>query len=309
MLGAALGLRRSQLVPFLVSLRRAGYRGDIALVVDGRLARLLREDTVARGVTLLTARRLFPVDFLTLRTGRFWSRIWPPIQIAGWALVRLVGRLPGAGGLTARIQSWIAELICTPMEARFLRFQRYLDTHPHRRVLICDVRDVIFQRDPFIDLPVPGLAVSVEVRRYTVGSEPLNAKWIRDAYGEDLLDRIGANPVTCVGVTYGDRSGMTSYLRLMRSEILRLTAAAARRGGADTAIHNYLVWTGRLDQVQLLETLGSPVATLNGIPEEEISISAEGRILNRDGSEPSVVHQYDRLPGVAERLLPALTAD
>jgi hypothetical protein len=194
------------------------------------------------------------------------------------------------------------------MEARFLRFEALLEARPYDHVLICDVRDVLFQRDPFPDLRGSGLAVSIETRRYTIEDEPLNARWVRDVYGQDVLDRIGANPVSCVGVTYGDRVGMSVYLRLMREEIVRLSSRAARQGGADTAIHNHIVWSGRLAQPRLLETLASPVATLNGISEQEISLDSEGRVLNRDGSEPSVVHQYDRLPAIAPGLVRAVTA-
>lgn len=308
MLGAALGLDAKQVMPFLDSLRNTGYAGDVALVVDRRLAAELSEDAHARGVELVRGRSLLPVSFLRMHRGRIWKRVWTPLQILGWGLVKAAGRLRVAGGAATTAQRLLAELICTPMEARFLRYERLLDLHPHDRILICDVRDVVFQRDPFVDLRGPGLAVSIETRRYTIGDEPLNAKWVRDTYGQDVLSRIGANPVTCVGVTYGDREGMALYLRLMRAEIVRLSARAAREGGADTAIHNYLVWTGRLADPRLLEALASPVATLNGIPERDVPLNAQGRLLNGDGSEPSVIHQYDRLPGIAPSLLRALAA-
>jgi hypothetical protein len=94
----------------------------------------------------------------------------------------------------------------------------------------------------------------------------------------------------------------------MVGEILRLSARAAGNGGADTAIHNVLVWTGQLGEVQALETLGSPVATLNGIPEAEVTLSPQGHLLNADGSEPSIVHQYDRVPGLGQALLASLAA-
>ncbi len=79
-------------------------------------------------------------------------------------------------------------------------------------------------------------------------------------------------------------------------------------GGADTAIHNMLVWTGRLGEPALLEPLNSPIATLNGIDATSVSLSPTGRLLNADGSEPSVLHQYDRLPALRERLLEALAS-
>jgi hypothetical protein len=305
-LGAALGLDKTQVMPFLDSLRHSGYAGDVALVVDRRLAQQLEADSRRRGVVLVRGWSLLPVSFLRLHRSPFWQRVWTPIQTMAWGLVKAAGGVRTRA--LARAQGGLAELVCTPMEARFLRYERLLAARPYDHVLICDVRDVVFQRDPFVDLRGPGLAVSLETRRYTIEGEPLNAKWVRDVYGEDVLDRIGANPVSCVGVTYGDRAGMSLYLRLMREEIVGLSARAARQGGADTAIHNHLVWSGRLDQLRLLETLDSPVATLNGISEQEVSLDSGGRLLNRDGSEPSVVHQYDRLPAIAPDLVRAVTA-
>jgi hypothetical protein len=127
-------------------------------------------------------------------------------------------------------------------------------------------------------------------------------------YGRAVLDRIGHNPPSCVGVTYGDGQSIERYLRLMVAEILALEAPAARQGGADTAIHNYLLWTGQLGEVHLLETLASAVATLTGISAEDTNLSPAGRLLNRDGSEPSVLHQYDRLPELAPRLRRSLAS-
>lgn len=305
-LGAALGLDGPEVRPFLDSLRNTGYAGDVALLVDRRLARELGQDARLGGVLLVRMRSLLPVTFRRLHRGRTLKRVWAPIQSLGWSLVRATGRVRASPAV--RVQRRLAELMCTPMEARFLRYERLLEAHPHDHVLVCDVRDVVFQRDPFLDLRGPGLAVSIETRRYTIAEEQLNARWVRDNYGEAVLGRIGANPVTCVGVTYGDRRGIGLYLRLMREEIVRLSARGAREGGADTAIHNYLVWTGSLGRPRLLETLASPVATLNGVPEHEVALSSEGRVRNRDGSEPSVVHQYDRIRGIASCLLRAVGA-
>jgi hypothetical protein len=194
------------------------------------------------------------------------------------------------------------------MDARFFHFLRFLQRHPYERVLITDVRDVLFQRDPFADLPREGLAVSIETRRYTIATEPHNRTWLAEAFGPELVERIGASPVSCVGVTCGDIRAMSDYLHLMTTEMRQLSAKVARRGGADTAIHNALLWTGQLGNVHRLETLASPVATLNGIPAEEAKLSPRGTLLNTDGSEPSVVHQYDRVPELAASLLRALTS-
>ena len=305
-LGSAVGLSVEQVRPFLASLRECGHPGDLGLIVDRRLARALRADPLVEDALLLPSRQLIPLSFRRIRSSRWLWTVWRATQVLAWATLGLIGRIPLRDDLSRRLRELIAEPVCTPMEARFLVYRRFLKTHPHRRILITDVRDVLFQSDPFRALTEHGLAASIETRRYTVASEPHNAAWVLEAYGAEMLERIGASPASCVGVTYGERPAMLAYLDLMSREILELPSAAARRGGADTAIHNVLLWTGRLGSVQPLETLASPVATLNGIPEDELAIGESGRLLNRDGSEPSVVHQYDRSPSVAPALLRAL---
>jgi hypothetical protein len=170
------------------------------------------------------------------------------------------------------------------------------------------VRDVVFQRDPFLDLPRHGLAVSIETDAYTVASEPHNAMWVERVYGSGMLARIGDERVSCVGVTYGDGPAMSDYLRRFNRELMGLAPAAAGVAGADTAIHNVLLRTGRLGEPCLLEPLQSPVATLNGIPEASVRLSRDGRLLNADGTQPSVLHQYDRLPGLRDSLRSSLAS-
>jgi hypothetical protein len=121
-----------------------------------------------------------------------------------------------------------------------------------------------------------------------------------------MLERIGSSPVANVGVTYGDREAITGYLERMTTEILAMSPRRAWIGGADTAVHNMLVWTGALGEVTQLPPLQSAVATLNGIDEAELRLDGDGRLRNRDGSLPSVLHQYDRQPSIRDQLLAAL---
>jgi hypothetical protein len=301
-MGAAIGLTAKQVTPFVASLRNAGYNGTVVLFVDPALDRALRGEPAARGVTLIRAHQWLPFKFGLLEHPRAMRLIWAPLQAALWAALRAARRLPGGGELP------VAKLLYTPMETRFMRYRRYLRDHAHARVLLTDVRDVVFQNDPFDHLPQAGLAVSLEVPSYTVGTEVHNAAWIKRVYGPQMLTEIGAERVSCVGVTAGDAAAVSRYVTLFIGELLRLPPKTAGIGGADTAIHNALLWTNRLTPVHLLEPLASPVATLNGVADADVAISAEGKLLNRDGSEPSVLHQYDRIPAIREGLLRTLAS-
>jgi hypothetical protein len=181
-------------------------------------------------------------------------------------------------------------------ESRFIVYLEHLRRHSYERVLLTDVRDVLFQSDPFAALPVSGLAVSLEPDRYTIATEPWNERMVRLLYGDLVLAEIGHRPVSCSGVTYGDRASMLRYLELMTTEIRALRSTDARRGWFDQALHNRVLWSEWGTEWTPLATLSSAVATLGAVPEDEVPTDRGGAVVNRDGSLVAVLHQYDRLP-------------
>jgi hypothetical protein len=305
-IGAAIGLTLAQVAPFLRSLRNTGYAGSTVLFVHPALKRALRKDPLGTGLTLIRASQWPPFKLGLLERPRVMRSVWAPLQRAIWTLLKVLRRIPCREELRLALQMPVVHLVYTPMETRFLRCLRFVASHPHERVLLTDVRDVLFQTNPFAQLPNGGLAVSIETPSYTVATESHNAAWLARAYGTSMLAKIGANRVSCVGVRCGDATAIKAYLRLFEQELLSMSPAAAGIGGADTAIHNKLLWTHRLGCVHLLEPLASAVTTCNGIDEAEVRLSPEGRVLNLDGSEASVLHQYDRLPGLRLALLRTL---
>lgn len=306
-MGAAVGFRADQVIPFVTSLRNTGYSGSIVLFVDSRLGRALHSHSAVSDVTLIRAQQ-WPAFKQLLDHKTMMRFLWFPLRKVLWMLLRALRRLPIDEEVRCRLQLPLALLMHTPMDGRFLRFYRFVKMHPHEFVLLSDVRDVLFQNDPFTHLPDTGLAVSIETRSYSIATESHNAEWVRRVYGQPMLAEIGANRVSCVGVTFGDGPAISNYLKLMTDEMLRMSPKRAGIGGADTAIHNMLIWTNRLGRVHLLEPLASAVATLNGIDEARIRLGPGSKLLNVDGSEASVLHQYDRVPGLRRKLLRTLSA-
>lgn len=308
MLAAAVGYRRHQVVPFLRSLRNAGYSGDVVLFVDRRLKRELERDPVLSQLTLIACLRWLPMKLGFVYKPRTMGLLWSPAQALLWTALKLLARTPITDRPRERLQLAVAVVLHTPMEARFFRYLSYLRKHPHERVLLSDVRDVLFQGDPFAGIPMRGVSVSIETSSYTVGSEPHNASWLARVCGPETLRRIGGNRVANVGVTYGDTDAIINYLERLIDAVLTTPPRLTWIVGADTALHNMLVWTGQLGEVTQLPPLQSAVATLNGIDEAELRLDVDGRLLNRDGSLPNVLHQYDRQPSIRDKLLAALAS-
>jgi hypothetical protein len=305
-LGAAVGYTEQQIAPFLVSLRKTGYSGDITLFVEPAAARRFRKQPLFEGVSLVPASQWFPLRYRLLKRPKALRFIWHPLQLAMWGAVRLLGLLPLGISWRMRLQIPLALQIYPPTEGRFLRYFRLLQSRPYSRVLLSDVRDVLFQTEPFAHLPERGLAVSIEPRHYVIATQAWNAHWVRELYGAEVLCSIGEMPVSCSGVTYGDGESMLRYLQMMTQAILKLSRQAARHGWFDQAIHNVILWTHQAGEPYGLESFASAVATLGAVKTSEMALSDDGKILNRDGSIVSILHQYDRHPALKSLLLATL---
>lgn len=172
----------------------------------------------------------------------------------------------------------------------YLEYLKATDT-PFRRVLVTDVRDVIFQRDPF-DFPWPdGLSCTLEDRRMTLSTCPHNAHWIRTHLGEDALDAVRDEPISCSGTTVGDRDAILGYLEMLTARLLPF-AGGERMAGYDQGVHNVLLHTGKLPGLTLHDNTG-PILTL-GYTRGEPARNNNGQVLNESNEPAFLVHQYDR---------------
>jgi hypothetical protein len=165
--------------------------------------------------------------------------------------------------------------------------------------MLSDLRDVIFQRDPFVE-PLPPLEVFLEEPEVTFAIEGFNRQWIDDLYGEAGLLRLGAGVVSCSGVTFGTREGMERYLVAMADEV---RAHLPPLGAHDQAIHNWLLATGRLPEATSVPNGHGRVLTMGA--QRHIEVADDGTVLNHDGTVPAVLHQYDRHVDLAPTLLAA----
>jgi hypothetical protein len=296
-MGAVWTMQASQIEPFVVSLRRTGFAGRVCIVA----ARL--DPTEAEAIAAL-------VDELIL-VDDLYPRVAPRPLVRALHLIkhtrgtrrhypwiyRLATRIPTRAGKAALI---------TDLEFRLqglqsLRYRHYADRLSRGddvdRVLISDVRDVIFQDDPFKWISSE-LEVFLEDDHETLGAPGFNSTWIRDLYGDSVLRSFGENTVSCSGVTGGTRRGVARYSDAVAAELRRF---AIPLGPHDQAAHNWLLRSGRLPEACVRANRMSGVFTVS--VHSPPSLSADEEVLNADGSLPAVVHQYDRLPSLHEALL------
>jgi hypothetical protein len=181
---------------------------------------------------------------------------------------------------------------------RYRHYLEYLRASPqYDQVMIADLRDVLFQADPFAT-DVQGLEVFLEDDTETFARPGFNRSWIIDLYGIDAVENMQDLVASCSGVTFGDRAHMLDYLAKMSVEVDRHLPPL---GPHDQAVHNWLLYNRSFADAQIVRNGSGRVLTM-GL-KRDITRSGAGVVMNDDDSTPAVLHQYDRHPALARELL------
>jgi len=238
---------------FVGSLRRSGFQGNIILAISpdpkpGVVEYLSSQNVTMKRLTIVNC----STDIMKLRTGEGPKKIGPHEREA----MTCADPYPD---LKVR---W----------GRFALLHDYLEqcqecTGP---VLISDVRDTFFQRDPFGPEapPVTGLQVFQEHRTMRT------THWLVK-FPVEKCKRIPIfdEPMLCSGTTIGTRVAMLKYLQDMVTEMREWmkdeNCCCNKMPGDDQSIHNYLYYSGKLpyavsqlNRVGLVHTVGSQAAMI-----------------------------------------------
>lgn len=180
-----------------------------------------------------------------------------------------------------------------PVMARFAAYARLIERFPNAvDVLLTDVRDVVFQAEPF-GPPPRRLEVFVENEDGVLGDHAFNMKHLTALVGDEMAASVANKPCICVGTVMGPREEVLRFCRtlLMLAAIPRSEIGGAF--GADQAACNLAVHLG-LVKAEIKDNFGR-VATLGMTPGDRLSFR-DGKVINPDGSASPIVHQHDRHP-------------
>ena len=176
---------------------------------------------------------------------------------------------------------------------RHFLYYDYLLKHgsKYRNVLITDVKDVVFQRDPF-GFPVSDhIHVAMENPDIPLGACPWTSQWVLAGYPPEVLEKLKDKAMSCAGTTLAPVPLMMRYLALMLDEIAGMRDAYEC---ADQAAHNLLLHEGKLEPVKRLGNFEGPILTVGTEP--RYALNEDRELVNRDRSVIAIIHQYDRHP-------------
>jgi hypothetical protein len=112
-------------------------------------------------------------------------------------------------------------------------------------VLVTDVRDLLFQRDPF----GPGSPVVNGLQVYEEHKNQTTMHWITEGPIKKCKGVVFDKTMLCSGSTVGTREAMLKYLEIMYEEMkvwIEEPKCRNDMNGDDQSIHNYLFYSGQL---------------------------------------------------------------
>ena len=154
----------------------------------------------------------------------------------------------------------------------------------YKTVMTIDLRDSIFQGNPE-RIGHSGLDFFLEDPTVRIGKCPWNGAWTRDGWGQEGIDRIGGEVISCSGTVIGTPERMLDYYTRMWGLVLSGKACVRDQG-----IHNWIIYAEKIDARLVCNEEGD-VYTVGGMREIRVS---HHKILNKAGLAPCVVHQADR---------------
>jgi hypothetical protein len=167
-------------------------------------------------------------------------------------------------------------------------------------MMVTDTRDVIFQRNPFVDLTSPACHYYLEHPTRTIGEEPTNLRWANQFLPPDQAEALSRHRISCNGIVMGGMAEMSAYLDRMAADLLGVPIETRRRGAADASMHHRLVFLAGGVPGVVMEN-NAHVATM-GLEPNAYAVGDDGAVRTADGHAPAVLHQYDRVPAVQAAL-------
>ena len=172
-------------------------------------------------------------------------------------------------------------------------------------VFMTDIRDVLFQGDVFAAVrrsaPV-GFVGFQEPLTKLIGQCEANSKWVDRCFGRAVLAAYAQKPIICSGTQLASVRDTKTYLRVLLKIADASSPICRRLPGVDQGMHNHIIYADLLrpnvSHVTVQRAEDGDVYTMHNEP--DVRIDVLGRVVNRVGAVPAVIHQYDRWTPLAQ---------
>lgn len=186
--------------------------------------------------------------------------------------------------------------------SRFEIYRRILQDGAWDRVFLTDVRDVVFQSDPF---PMITRGLHVAEEDLLIGEQRHNRDRTMETFGREVFESLKDKRIICAGTIYGGRESVIGYLDAFSSLDV---PGMDRRHQSDQPILMYLVHNGLLEHLGLVidPNDGKHAVWTIGTRDEthhDDFYTLDNHITKMmDGHIPACIHQYDRHPRIVRAM-------
>jgi len=176
------------------------------------------------------------------------------------------------------------------------------------KVIICDYRDLIFQKDP-LSLIENGKAY-LTTEDQLIGKCGFNGGWVGSidkVFDTKMLEKMDDSPIICVGIILGTVGKVYPIMKLLDEKVKEYYTKCENRNipcekYMDQGMINYLYFGEKNIDAVLIGNDSNITNNLSqtfhlGIFDEEKQFSKNGgHYTNKKGEIVACVHQYDRAP-------------
>ena len=184
-----------------------------------------------------------------------------------------------------------------------IRYKMYLDflnenKDKYNLILHVDIRDSIFQQDifQFYDNKKPFLEIAIEDGFL---SEKYNKQWFIYAFGEELFKKVENERIICSGTILGTPD---KFLQVISQIWEKVKDGCYNLKIHDQTMLNYIIYIEKNFDDCLIKTENKDGKILTLALGRNISLDSEDNVLSKNGEIAPLVHQYDRLRYIWEKV-------
>jgi hypothetical protein len=194
-----------------------------------------------------------------------------------------------------------------PIHVVASRFFRYHDIVAHltdyKHILLADIRDVVFQANPFENLPDEDYIYAfMEDAGVKINVEPHHIGMIDRMYGAGSIGVFTDKNIICSGTILGTVNVLTEWLKVFNNRLIELqkvNPSVCYEMLLDQVIANYVFYFDEIGKKATLKSNGDIVATIGHCithPNHVDKLELKDGIFYLNDKVPAIVHQYDRSP-------------
>lgn len=143
-----------------------------------------------------------------------------------------------------------------------------------------------------------------------IGECGWNAGWIRDCFGDAVLQLLSTMDISCSGLVMGKMRETLTYFRVMNGILsgtsnLTTRFPACERNGVDQGVHNVLLHMGLVPGLSLHNSRSLPGVVSHMQSDLYVTVdlhSIPPRVLNAAGLPVAIMHQFDRFAELQSKL-------